>query len=93
MNELNADIRTKEVSRDRLPWSEITDAEKVERLRTVIKQGQEVAGRTHEKQQDIEDTLETHRHGVDGTVLVPARNNRCRPTCGSERCQPGKEWF
>ena len=33
MNELKADIRTKEVSRDRLPWSEITDAEKVERLR------------------------------------------------------------
>jgi hypothetical protein len=83
----------KEVRRDRLPWCEITDTEKIERLRTVIKQGQEVAGRTYEKQQDIEDTLETHRHGADGMVLVPARNNRGRPTCGSERCPPGKEWF
>jgi len=93
MSELKADIRTNEVSRARLPWSEITDAEKVERLRTVIKRGQEVAGRTYEKQQDIADTLETHRHGADGTVLVPARNHRDRPTCGSEQCQPGKEWF
>ena len=93
MDELKADIRTKEVSRDCLPWSEITVAEKIERLRTVIKQGQKVAGSTYEKQLDIEDTLETHRHGADGTVLVPARKHRGRPTCGSERCQPGKEWF
>jgi len=80
-------------TRERLPWCDITDAEKVERLRVLLKRTQKTIERLEERLYDSEQTANKHQHGADGAVLVRAGRDYGRPMCGTEQCQPGKEWF
>lgn len=81
------------VNRERLPWCDITDAEKVERLRVILKRTQDAMGRMEERLYETEQITNKHQHGPDGSVLIRAGRGVGRLTCGAEQCQPGKEWF
>ena len=83
----------KQINRERLPCCDITDAEKVERLRVLLKRTQKTIERLEERLYDSEQTANKHQHGADGAVLVRAGRDYGRPMCGTEQCQPGKEWF
>ena len=96
INSLGCSTQTegpKQVNRERLPWCDITDAEKVERLRMLLKRTQETIGRLEERLYESEYIVNQHQHGADGTVLVRAGRDCGRPMCGAEQCQPDKEWF
>lgn len=67
-------------------WDELDDAERVERMREVVKRLQ----RQVEAQAVVIGRLEEHTHAGDGSLLIPLRNRHglCE---GSYR--RGEEWF
>ena len=84
----------KEVRRDRLPWAEISDIEKTERLREIVKRTQALNAELRRALWDLRETATQHEHGANGKPMVAAeRIDRQAPTCGSERIAAGKEWF
>ena len=95
-NSLGCNTKTegpKQINRGRLPWCDITDAEKVERLRVLLKCTQETINRLKERLYKSEQIANEHQHGADGAVLVRAGRDYGGSSCPTEQCQPGKEWF
>ena len=95
-NSLGCNTKTEgpeQINRGRLPWCDITDAEKVERLRVLLKCTQETINRLKERLYKSEQIANEHQHGADGAVLVRAGRDYGMPNCVTELCQPGKEWF
>ena len=62
-------------------WSELTDAEKIERLHQVVKQLMGDVKRTSRVADAARRTSEAHQHATSGEVLVPARSD-----AGNEAC-------
>lgn len=85
---------TIEVPRERLPWAEITESERLERLRTIIKREQQDRARVREEMGELREMVLNHRHGEDNTLLIPAgRRNNGGMCCEQENIKPGQEWF
>ena len=85
-----------EIPAERLPWSEITDAERIERLREIVKGMSRSAEHGNRKLCRVEDTVNKHQHGPAGEVLTPAQrhDNYLGGICsGSEKAVLGGEWF
>ena len=86
-----------ESSRKRLPWSEITDDERIERMREMIKGMSRSAQHSNEKLYGVERVINKHQHGATGEVLIPADNRYDNPLggicSGAENAIPGGEWF
>ena len=61
-----------EPKREMLPWEEIADAERIERLRYIIKQEQKQTGKLRQEISELRDLICRHRHGDDHEVLVSA---------------------
>lgn len=88
-----AETITPTTQRERLPWSEITDVEKLERIRTVLKETQNALGRTTERIVEPECIANRHQHAPDGSVMIRAENRYGHPMPCSPSCLPGKEWI
>jgi hypothetical protein len=91
MDELNTELKI-EIPRERMPWVEITDAERVQRLREVIKRDQNVTSAMRREVGELREILMQHQHGASG-LLVPAER-RCHGQAElAQGCKPGQEWF
>lgn len=84
-----------EVPRERLPWAQITESERLERLRTIIKSDQRDRERLRGELREMRKMLMNHRHGADETLLIPASNSGgdSGMCCESANIKPGQEWF
>ena len=92
MDDQKAELK-REIPRERLPWAEITDAERVQRLREVIKRDQASVAALRREVGDLREILMQHRHGSDNALLVPAER-RCHGQAElAQGCKPGQEWF
>lgn len=85
-----------ELERARMPWEEITDSERIERLRCIIKQDQNRIGKLSQEISELRDLIRRHRHGDDHEVLTPASmvgrgslNAGCCESAGPNH----KPWF
>ena len=92
MDEQKAELKPREIPRERMPWGEITDSERVQRLREVIKRDQRTTCALRREVGELREILMQHQHGVSG-LLVPAER-RCNGQAEMEQgCKPGQEWF
>lgn len=85
-----------ELERARMPWEEITDSERIERLRYIIRQDQNRIGKMQRELDELRDEIREHRHGNDDKVLLPASmrnrgylNAGCCKSAGPNH----KPWF
>lgn len=93
-DEMKAERPTIAVPRDLLPWSEITESERQERLRTIIKRQQEAHNRQSQEINELRELVLNHRHGADDTLLIPAgRRSGGGLCCEASNVKPGQEWF
>lgn len=79
-----------------MPWEELTDSQRIERLRYIIKQEQNQTGKLRQEINELRDLIRRHRHGDDHEVLTPASmvgrgtvNGRCCESAGPNH----KPWF
>lgn len=68
-------------------WNELTDSEKIERMREEVKNLQRSLARANERI----NKMEVHAHDEDGALFVPYRYSEC----GFEKCgnDSGKQYF
>ena len=93
-DEMKAERSAIAVPRERLPWSEITESERQERLRVIIKREQEARNRLSQEISELRELVLNHRHGADDTLLVPAgRRSGGGLSCEQASVKPGQEWF
>lgn len=92
MDEQKTELK-KEIPRARLPWAEITDAERVQRLREVIKCDQASVAALRREVAELRDILMRHRHGSDNELLVPAERRCFGPHEPAQGCVQGQERF
>ena len=87
---------TEAQERARMPWEEITETERIERLRYIIKQEQNRNGKLSQEISELRDLIRRHRHGDDHEVLVSA-NMVGRGTLNVGCCESAgpnhKPWF
>lgn len=94
MDEQKPEIKQREVPRERLPWNEITDAERVQRLREIIKRDQMGAGVLRREIGELREIFMRHQHGANNAVLVSAeRQSHYGQTEVASGCKLGQEWF
>ena len=88
--------REEALERTRMPWEEITETERIERLRYIIKQEQNRNGELSQEISELRDLIRRHRHGDDHEVLVSA-NMVKRWTLKAGCCESAgpnhKPWF
>lgn len=72
---------------ERKCWNELTDREKIERMREQVKFLESRLSRANERI----NKLEEHNHDVNGKLILPYRYHEF----GQEKCdcEPGKEYF
>ena len=94
-NSTDSLLKPKEVSRERLPWSQITDAERIERLREIAKREQREKAQLRQEIYALRNIVLYHRHGQDNELLIPAQQKHDGQgiTCDLTNARPGQEWF
>lgn len=78
------------------PWEDLNADEKLERMREVVKQGQESYNRRLNTVEGSTRKMEKHSH-QDGEVVVPLSDRGFGGSCGIaesiRRMPEGKSWF
>lgn len=97
---MNGPITTKEPTeeqkRERMPWEDISDSERIQRLRQVIKQDENRIGKLTRELDELREQMREHRHGNDEKVLLPASlHNRgyFNTGCCESEGPNHKPWF
>ena len=88
--------REEALERTRMPWEEITETERIERLRYIIKQEQNRNGELSQEISELRDLIRRHRHGDDHEVLVSAnmvKSWTLRAGCCESAGPNHKPWF
>lgn len=85
MNEQMACDGANTAKREKM-WAELTDAEKIERMRDQVKQ----LARLVQRHDSGIYQMQEHRHGNDGELLVPLNSRRGLAEAAYRR---GDEWF
>ncbi len=95
-DENQSDEITEEQKIARMPWEELADDQRIERLRYIIKQEQNQTGKLRQETNKLRNLIRRHRHGDDHEVLVSANMVGCGPL-NSGYCKSAgpnhKPWF